>query len=129
MAGFIVTDGSTPEPEPEPEPSDGPYILVFATDRNYENALALDGGSIEEADVWIRLNIDQAPAQTIARVEWYLDDALYRDDDLKAPYDLTYMPNVLRFNDWGGLGEHTVTAMVVYGDGLAGDRQGHRNRH
>jgi len=107
-----------PTPEPEPELSGGVYTIIFVTDKKYDDPVALNGANIGDTNVWIRLNIDQVPSLSIDRVEWFLDDVLYRDDDLKAPYDLTYMPKALRFSDWGSPGEHTVTAMVVYSTGL-----------
>ncbi|GJM38800.1 MAG: hypothetical protein DHS20C19_21670 [Acidimicrobiales bacterium] len=60
--------------------------LIWATDRNGPAAGDLASATIGEP-FEVRLEVTD---ETIDRVEWYIDDVLFRDDDIQAPFNLRY---------------------------------------
>jgi hypothetical protein len=60
--------------------------LVWATERNAEAEGELASAAIGRP-FEVRLEVTDAE---IDRVEWYIDDLLFRDDDIKPPFNLRY---------------------------------------
>lgn len=94
----------------------GTFRLDYDTRRDFSTLRPLEGATIDGA-VWIRLTVVTATA--IDHVEWSVDDRLFRSDDENPPYDLTYMPAAFTLREWGGSGSHTISAMVLLGDGTS----------
>jgi len=108
-------DASVDESIPDAGPSDS-FRLLYSRSSDMTTLLPLEGATID-AVVWIRLEVLSAPPLSIDRVEWLVDGMLSRNDDLEAPYDLTYMPTGFELERWAADGEHVVTARIIDTEG------------